>query len=106
MCLSATSICGTAASSLAAADTTPPVITVLLNSLSVNATTSTGQLLVVTTVYVGEHARNAVVCLDQAHTSHSVLYSLPRTADRQPTKLMLIMHQSDSAVCMCGSRYA
>ncbi|KAL0024068.1 hypothetical protein WJX79_002467 [Trebouxia sp. C0005] len=53
VCLSATSICGTATSSPAAADTTPPVITVLLNSLSVNATTSTGQLLVVTTVYVG-----------------------------------------------------
>ncbi len=61
VCLSATSICGTAASSLAAVDTTPPVITVLLNSLSVNATTSTGQLLVVTTAYVGEHARKAVV---------------------------------------------
>jgi len=61
VCFSATSICGTAASSPAAADTTPPVITVLLNSLSVNATTSTGQLLIVTTVYVGEHARKAIV---------------------------------------------
>ncbi len=61
VCLSATSICGTAASSLAAADTTPPVITVLLNSLSVNATTSSGQLLVVTTVYIGEHVRQAFV---------------------------------------------
>ncbi len=83
VCLSATSICGTAASSIAAADTTPPVITVLLNSLSVNATTTSGQLLVVTTAYVGEHARKANV--SWALISHSLLYSLissclPRTA--------------------------
>ena len=39
-----------------AVDSTAPVITVLLNTLSVNATTTTGQLLVVTTVYVGEYS--------------------------------------------------
>ena len=53
VCLSATSICATSSTTAVTVDTTPPVITVLLNALSVNATTPTGQLLVVTTVYVG-----------------------------------------------------
>ena len=52
VCLPATSICASTTTA-AAADTTAPKITVLLNSMSVNATTAAGQLLVVTTVYVG-----------------------------------------------------
>ncbi len=52
VCLAATSICAST-TTVVATDTTPPVITVLLNSMSVNATTSAGLLLVVTTVYVG-----------------------------------------------------
>ena len=51
VCLPAASLCATSTSVLA--DTTAPVIMVLLNSMSVNATTPRGQTLVVTTVYVG-----------------------------------------------------
>ena len=52
VCLAATSICASTSTTVTT-DTTAPVITVLLNSLSVNATTSAGLLLVVTTVYAG-----------------------------------------------------
>ena len=52
VCLSATSICASTTTTVTT-DTSAPVITILLNSLSVNATTSAGLLLVVTTVYVG-----------------------------------------------------
>lgn len=52
VCLAATSICASTTTTVST-DTTPPVITVLLNSMSVNATTSAGLLLVVTTVYAG-----------------------------------------------------
>ena len=53
VCLSASSVCATASLTTVVADATAPVITVLLNSMSVNATTPNGQTLVVTRVYVG-----------------------------------------------------
>ncbi|KAL0024407.1 hypothetical protein WJX79_011128 [Trebouxia sp. C0005] len=60
VCLAATSICASTTTTVST-DTTPPVITVLLNSMSVNATTSAGLLLVVTTVYAATQGLREVV---------------------------------------------
>ncbi|KAL0020782.1 hypothetical protein WJX79_001465 [Trebouxia sp. C0005] len=88
VCLSATSICSSTTTA-AAADTTAPIITVLLNSMSVNATTAAGQLLVVTTVYVGttyiDPGATATDNVDGNITSRLTTYGVGAVKTAAPT---------------------
>lgn len=101
VCLSATSICA-ASASVPIPDFAAPVIIVLLDSLSVNATTPSGRLLVVTTVYVGRLMLHSH-WLQSASWHHQHGLRIPVNIAPSAHWCLQMLALPSVAVCMLGS---